>query len=100
MTITHPHHPLYGQQVAIVRIRQGADPDIVVRLPDGSHAAIAMRLTNYGAAAGSDLPVAPMLLLDLRALRQIVQLLERFRAEWRLPVTEDQFGSETAARYD
>ncbi len=100
MIITHPHHPLYGQQVAIVRIRQGADPDLVVRLPDGSHAAIAMRLTNYVAAAGSDLPGAPMLLLDLGGLRQVVQLLERFRAEGRLPTTKEQLGSETAVRYD
>ena len=59
-----------------------------------------MRLTNYGAAAGSDLPAAPMLLLDPSGLRQVVQLLERFRAEGRLLTTEDQLGSEAAARYD
>src|SRR6266700_5225917 len=26
VTVTHPHHPLYGQQVEIIRVRRGADP--------------------------------------------------------------------------
>src|SRR5687768_5518527 len=52
--ITHPYHPLNGQQVAIVRFRPGAAPAIVVRLPDGTHAAIALRLTRYVAAPAAD----------------------------------------------
>jgi len=40
VTITHPHHPLRGQQLPIVGIRHGASPDVIVRLPDGSHGAI------------------------------------------------------------
>src|SRR5260221_3785475 len=26
VTVTHPHHPLYGQQVEIIRVRRGPDP--------------------------------------------------------------------------
>ena len=50
VTITHPHHPLCGQPVAVLRLRRGANPDLIVRLPDGSHAAIAVSLTDYGNA--------------------------------------------------
>jgi hypothetical protein len=46
VTITHPHHPLHGQRCEVVRIRRGVDPDLVIRLADGSHAAIAMSSTD------------------------------------------------------
>src|SRR5437588_105797 len=46
VTITHPHHPLSGQRCEVVRIRRGVDPDLIVRLRDGSHAAIAMSWTD------------------------------------------------------
>ena len=102
VTIIHPHHPLYGQQVAIVRIRRGADPDLVVRLPDGTHAAIALRLTDFAAATGADLPGDATHLLALGGLRQVVQLLERLRADGRLPTsaTCDTSPQAAAARYD
>jgi hypothetical protein len=87
VTITHPHHPLCGQQCEVVRIRRGIDPDLVIRLADGSHAAIAMSFTDYGATPGqanspssSDLP-----LLDLQGLRQIVLLVDQLRQDGRLP---------------
>lgn len=79
MTVTHPHHPLYGQQVTVVRLRHGAQPDLVVRLPDGSHAAIAMHLTDYAGAPAAPLRADPLPLLDLAGLRQVVQLLDRLR---------------------
>jgi Family of unknown function (DUF5372) len=79
VTVTHPHHPLYGQQVTIVRLRHGAQPDLVVRLPDSSHAAIAMHLTDYAGAPAASPSADPLPLLDLAGLRQIVQLLDRLR---------------------
>src|SRR5688572_12348213 len=50
VTITHPHHPLRGQRVLVVRIRQGIDPDLIVQLPDGTHASLAMSSTDYAGA--------------------------------------------------
>lgn len=79
MTVTHPHHPLYGQRLAVVRLRKGAQPDLVVCLPDGHHAAIAMHLTDYAGAPAAPSSLDPLPLLDLDGLRQIVQLLERLR---------------------
>lgn len=80
VTVTHPHHPLYRQQVTVVRLRQGASPDLVVRLPDGSHAAIAMHLTDYAGAPTPPSGADPLPLLDLAGLRQVVQLLDQLRA--------------------
>ena len=53
VTITHPHHPLRGQRVEIVRIRRGNDPDLIVVAPDGRHTAIALSSTDYSSSAES-----------------------------------------------
>ena len=87
VTITHPHHPLWGQRCEVVFIRRGVDPDLILRLADGTHAAIAMSWTDAGegqalstAQSGSNLP-----LLDLQGLRQILHLLGQLRQEDRFP---------------
>jgi Family of unknown function (DUF5372) len=87
VTITHPAHPLHNQQVEIIRIRRGPDPDLIIRLPDGSHVAIAASSTNY--ATGSDLEIQPLIsnppLLDLEGLFRIAQLFDQLRAQGRFP---------------
>ena len=87
VTITHPHHPLHGQRCEVTHIRRGADPDLILRLPDGTHAAIAMSWTDSSegealsaAQSGPDIP-----LLDLQGLRQIVHLLDQLRQADRFP---------------
>jgi Family of unknown function (DUF5372) len=87
VTITHPHHPLRGQRCEVVFIRRGVDPDLILRLADGTHAAIAMSWTDAGqgealavAQSGPDLP-----LLDLQGLRQILHLWDQLRQEDRFP---------------
>jgi hypothetical protein len=102
VTITHPHHPLYGQQVEIVRIRRGTDPDLIIRLPDGLHAAIAMSLTDYAAPLDHDPPSAPMHLLDFNGLCQVVQLIDLIRQEGRYPVGDsgDRICSFSNSGYD
>jgi hypothetical protein len=84
VTVTHPCHPLFGQQVEIVRIRRGTDPDLVIRLPDGLHIAIAMSLTDY-AGPGADPAPSPLHLLDFEGLCHIVQLIDRMRKEGHCP---------------
>lgn len=74
--ITHPHHPWHGQQVEVVRIRNGPDPDLIVRLPSGRHVAIAMWYTDYAGAPDVDASAAAPALLDISGLRQIVKLLD------------------------
>lgn len=87
MIITHPHHPLCGQQCEVVSIRRGADPALILRLAEGTHAAIAMSGTASGHP--QELPATPsetaLPLLDLQGLRQLVHLFEQLRHEDRFP---------------
>jgi len=82
VTITHPHHPLRGQRVTRVRIRQGAAPDLIVRLPDGTH-------TAYAGAPAEAPPRDPAPLLALDGLRQVVRLVECCRQRVRVPTPPD-----------
>lgn len=75
VTVIHPYHPLYGQQVEIIQIRRGADPDLIVRLPSGLHVAIAMSWTNYARAPDEALPTGAPHLLAISGLRQVAQLI-------------------------
>ncbi|MBV8611131.1 MAG: hypothetical protein JO034_27180 [Singulisphaera sp.] len=77
VTITHPHHPLRGQRVEVVRLRRGRDPDLIVRLPEGRHAAIALSSTDYAPPLEGLPPPSAEHLLDLGGLRRVLQLLER-----------------------
>jgi Family of unknown function (DUF5372) len=88
VTITHPHHPLGGQRCEGVFIRRGVDPDLILRLADGTHAAIAMSWTDAGegqalsaAQSGSDWP-----LLARQGLPQVLHLLAPLRQEDRFPM--------------
>ena len=87
VTITHPHHPLCGQRCEVVFVRRGVDPDLLLRLADGTHAARAMSWTDAGEGRalsapqrGSDLP-----LLALQGWRQLLHLLDQLRQDDRFP---------------
>ena len=79
VTITHPHHPLCGQRVQILRIRRGVDPDLVIRLPDGAHAAIAMSGTDYASLPALERVAGSPHLLALDGLYQAAQLIAHLR---------------------
>jgi len=83
VTITHPHHPHRGQQVQIIRIRRGVDPDLIVRLPDGSHAAIAMTGTDYAKLPALAIAVDSPPLLAVDGLRQAAQFIAHLRQDER-----------------
>ena len=78
VTVTHPHHPLHGQRVQIIRIRRGVNPDLIIRLPDGYHGAIAASWTDYAGTAllvGPDAVEPP--LLSLEGLWQMAQWISQ-----------------------
>jgi Family of unknown function (DUF5372) len=77
VTVTHPHHPLQGQRVEIVRIRRGNDPDLIVVTPDGRHTAIALSSTDYDSTPEIPPTVTAEHVLDLDGLRRVIQLLDR-----------------------
>ena len=77
--MTHPHHPLYGKLVQIIRVRRGRDPDLIIRLPDGYHGAIAASFTDYASAPEAQASGEPPPLLSLAGLWQIAQFIEQKR---------------------
>ena len=85
VTITHPHHPLRGLRVEIVRFHRGNDPDLIVVLPDGRHAAIALSSTDYSSSSGTAPLTRAEHLLDLDGLRRVIQLLDRLAQPGRAP---------------
>jgi hypothetical protein len=97
VTITHPFHPLRGQQVEVVLIRRGSDPDLIIRHPDGFQAAVAMSSTDYAIPLAVDPPDGPPHLLDFEGLRRVAQLIERLR---QVKTDEDKPCPATALNYD
>jgi hypothetical protein len=81
VTITHPHHPLRGDRVQIIRIRRGPDPDLIVRLPNGLHVAVAMSWTDYAALPALNTPSEPTHLLAIDGLRRAADLVARLRQD-------------------
>ena len=73
VTVTHPHHPLHGQRVQLMRVRRGADPDLIIRLPDGYHGAIAASLTDYAGPSLVEADAVEPPLLSLEGLWQMAQ---------------------------
>jgi hypothetical protein len=75
--VTHPHHPLHGQRVQLIRVRRGRDPDLILRLPDGYHGAIAASLTDYAGPPLIDPDAVAPPLLSLEGLWQIAQWISQ-----------------------
>jgi hypothetical protein len=77
VTVTHPHHPLHGQRVQLIRIRRGPDPDLIIRMPDGYHGAIAASLTDYSGSPDPEVYATQPPLLSIGGLWQIAQWIEQ-----------------------
>jgi hypothetical protein len=89
VTITHPFHPWNGQQVKVIHIQRGADPDLLVQRPDGRHVLVAMSWTDYAGSSEKERCISPPPLLELDGLRQVVQFIEGMRREGRYPAPDD-----------
>ena len=63
------------------------DPDLILRLAEGTHAASAMSWTDSGKGQAFSAPPSERDLprLDLQGLRQLLQLVAQLRQEDRLP---------------
>src|SRR2546423_15575867 len=83
VTVTHPSHPLCCQQVEIIRVRRGPDPDLIMRHLDGYHGAIAASWTTY-ASTPESVASEPPPLLDLEGLSQLARVIEQLQERHRL----------------
>ena len=65
----------------LIRVRRGPDPDLIIRMPDGYHGAIAASLTDYaGTSQATSHDIDPPLLC-IEGLWKIVQVLEHQRQQ-------------------
>lgn len=86
VTVTHPHHPLCGQRVEVIRVRRGPDFDLIIRMVDGYHGAISAHWTDYAPPSdGASIPESPPL-LALDGLWNIARFVEQRRKH---PLLED-----------
>jgi hypothetical protein len=85
VTVTHPHHALHGQRVQLIRVRRAPDPDLIIRMPDGYHGAIAASLTDYAGTPEADPSSTEPPLLSLEGLWQMAQFIEQQRHLHPLP---------------
>jgi len=81
VTVTHTHHPLHGQRVQLIRVRRGPDPDLIIRMPDGYHGAIAASLTDYTGSSDPDLCTTEPPLLSIEGLWQIARWVRQQRED-------------------
>ena len=63
----------------LIRVRRGRDPDLIIRLPDGYHAAIAASLTDYDGPSLVDAGAVESPLLLLEGLWQMAQWIAQQR---------------------
>jgi Family of unknown function (DUF5372) len=77
VSVTHPHHPLHGQRVRLMRVRRGPDPDLIIRLPDGYHGAIAASLTDYHGPPDPDVSTMDPPLLSIEGLWWMAQWVQQ-----------------------
>jgi hypothetical protein len=68
-----------------VGFRRGEDPDLILRLPDGTHAAIALSLTHAAGPPPQASAPGPLPLLAIEGLRQAAELIAQWRQSSRLP---------------
>jgi len=69
VTITHPHHPLYGQKCELIKVRRGPNPVLVIKMPNGKEARLPRDWTDY------DMSTAPDSLLPIEGLREIIKII-------------------------
>jgi hypothetical protein len=74
--------------VEIIRVRRGADPDLIIRHLDGYHGAIAASWTTYASASGALAAEKPPL-LDLEGLQLLARLVKQLQERSR-PSLEDR----------
>ncbi|MEW6736605.1 MAG: DUF5372 family protein, partial [Acidobacteriota bacterium] len=97
VTVTHPHHPLYGQKVTVIRIRHFPDPDLIIRCPDGFHGAISASWTDYSFNPEFELMPDPPPLLDIAGLFEMVKFIGQI-CQQQLS-DNSQIGSDNQSQY-
>jgi hypothetical protein len=81
VTITHPFHPLHGQKLEVIKVLRGENSKIVVRLPNGKHSRMLREWTDYDASKVNQTSADHPCLLDIKGLREVVQIINNIKPE-------------------
>jgi hypothetical protein len=80
---------LHGQRVQLIRVRRGADPDLIICMPDGYHGAIAASLTDYAGRPEANVNYTDPPLLSLEGLWQMAHWISQQRPLPWLPAGDE-----------
>ena len=82
VVLTHPCHPLIGQELAVLHYRTKGDrPSVVVELPDGSVQAMPLSWTDRAAPSPHQIGLSGDSCLSGLALVELVQLLASWECD-------------------
>lgn len=81
VTITHPHHPLHGQKLELVRVLRGATSKLFVRHPDGRCFRIPRDWTDFEAPQVEQTEAPHAHPLDIKALRSVAKIVGSISSE-------------------
>lgn len=81
ITVTHPHHPLRGQQLELVRVLQGVDSKLFVRHPEGRCFRIPRDWTDFEDRQAAHPVAPPERLLDISGLREVTVIISSIQNE-------------------
>jgi hypothetical protein len=78
--ITHLHHPYFGQQARVVRVKGGTHLDLLIRFEDGHRRSIDAEWTDYREKVGVHRPTVTHLFGAERA-RKFAEIVDRLRRQ-------------------
>jgi uncharacterized protein DUF5372 len=83
VTITHPHHPLRGQTLELVRPPRRPNSKLTLRHPEGRKVSVPRDWTDYEARQQGEPPLTTPLeqLLDVRGLHELAGMVRFLKAE-------------------
>lgn len=77
--IVHPHHPLAGTLVEVIRHHRGMRRGVIVRLPDGTSAGLSVEWVEPVESEGVLKPGGQESELEVGGLRKMARLVGRLK---------------------
>jgi hypothetical protein len=80
VTIIHPHHPLKGQKLELIRVLREPNSRLIVKLPDGASTHLERDWTDYAQLSGAVALPDSTHLLQIEGLRELIKMVDQTRS--------------------